>query len=130
MNPSNQFLHFRGFWRIRAPTGGVPETPKHPPRNPAGASPGPSGPTTGSGVRSFYIMNRKGREGRGGEVGKTREVGCSELFTPFAVHQFSYKPRRTRVRSGSFSAVPGHSRPAWPDLQVGDYEAREGREGV
>ena len=34
-------LHFRGFWRIRAPTGGVPETPKHPPRNPAGASPRP-----------------------------------------------------------------------------------------
>ena len=37
----NQFLHFKGLRRIFAPTGGVPETPKHPPRNPAGASPRP-----------------------------------------------------------------------------------------
>ena len=25
--------------------------------------------------------------------------------------------------------MPAHSRPAWPDLQVGDYEARKDREG-
>ena len=96
----NQFLHFKGLRRIFAPTGGVPETPKHPPRNPAGASPGPGGSVNWQ--RCSFFINKEPQ---------------SDLnMVRLRLNNFLCQSRRRRVKAGESLFVPASSVPSRPDF--------------
>ena len=115
MNPSNQFLHIKGLRRIFAPTGGVPETPKHPPRNPAGASPDPGG--SANWQRCSFFINKEPQSDR--------------KIRPFAA-RLSHSVRQLAQSGFQNQIRPGRHRDAVPDFifrRMSDFCEGENAEG-